>query len=346
VSELLGKEIQFRSGVTIAINLPSDPGAFALLPDAERILTAFGWWARLFDYPEGQDRIRYILAPAENPDDTAELLFYRLDLLQPARIKPGPRPPVEFLGGAVMTYDECANWLADLSFTHARTTGTILHRPRVLTLPSLRLAWVGPERLAGEFVPNRLQTLGKVMGAEIIHVGPKSFAHVKARLAGISGLNGVALCTGAAAYITGHVAPKTLPPEALHYCAGTTRAEIQNELITIIQTTRDQLAQTRVSDGAQEQEELLQIMLRGMMSHSKIGPFNHCSRETVLTGVRARRLNVPAADALLDHHSEAHHDTKTSEKLFLWKDHNDGRQYFLNPKRVEHAKALITTISG
>jgi hypothetical protein len=343
VSDLLGKEVQFRAGLTIAMTLPDDPTAFSCLPEPERLLTAVDSWARVFDYPHGEDPVRYILAPAENPAADGELLFYRLDFLQPARVKPGPRPPVEILGGAVMTYNECATWLANVSFTQAKVKGTILHRPRLnKKAPLVRIAWVGPERLGGESIPDRLNALGNVIGAEIIHVGPQSFAHVKARLAGFSPLHAIALCIGAATYITGDVAPKTLSPEAIHHCSGTNPSEVYAELIAIFHKTRSHSNQEGGKEPGDE-EELLRLMLRGMMSHSKIGPFNHCNRETVLTAVRARRLNVPAADALIDKHSEAHQDTKASEKLFLWKDHNDGRQYFLNPKKVEHVKVLIAT---
>jgi hypothetical protein len=188
----------------------------------------------------------------------------------------------------------------------------------------------------------RLKALGNVVGAEIVQVGPQSFAHVKARLAGVSPLHAVALCTGAATYITGDVAPKTLSPGAIHHCSGTNPSEVYVELVAVFHKTRAHTGQQGGQETT-EDEELLRLMLRGMMSHSKIGPFNHCDRETVLTAVRTRRLNVPAADALIDKHSEAHQDTKTSEKLFLWKDHNDGRQYFLNPKKVEHVKVLIAT---
>jgi hypothetical protein len=350
VSELLGEEIQFRSGLPITITLPSDPSAFNQLPDPERVLCALKGWTRVYQYPEGDSKIIHVLAPAEGANADAEILVYRVDLLQPARIKPGPRPPVEILGGAVMTYDECAKWLADLSYNqglaHSHTKGTILQRPRVLRTPVLRIAWVGAEKLGGESLPARLRALGSVMGAEITHVGPQTFAHVKARLAGLSSLDAVALCTGTTTYITSAVAPKNLPPEALHHCCGTSLAEIEDELITIIETTRALVAEARARDGVDETDELLRLMLRGMISHSKIGQSCHCDRDEVLTAVRARRLNVPAAGALLDHHSEVHQDTKSSDKLFLWKDHNDGRQYFLNPKKVEDVKTFIAAASG
>lgn len=176
---------------------------------------------------------------------------------------------------------------------------------------------------------------------EITHVGPQSFAFVEGNLAGISGLNAVALCIGAATYITGDVAPKTLPPEALHHCYGTALTAIEDELITTIETTRARLQEAKAKERVNEQEELLRLMLRGMVSHPKIEQPLHCDRDEVLTAVLARRLNVPTANAILDDNCEAHQDTKTSHKLFLYKDHNDGRQYFLNPKKMEQIKALI-----
>jgi hypothetical protein len=348
VHELLGKEIIFRSGLPITITLPDNPGAFDQLPEPERLLTALVSWARVYDYPHGEDKIRYILAPAENPDPGADILMYRLDLLQPARIKPGPRLPVQILGGAVMTYDECTRWLADLSYEQRLANGTVLQRPRLPKpkAPVLRIAWVGPEKLGGESLPARFRALGSVKGAEITHVGPQSFALVKGNLAGISGLNAVVLCIGTAVYITRDVAPKTLPPEAVHHCYGTTLAAIEEELFTIIEATRTRVEEARAKEGVNQHDELLRLMLRGMVSHSKIGQSLHCDRDEVLTAVRSRRLDVPTANAILDDNCEAHHDTKTSEKLFLYKDHNDGKQYFLNPKKMVEIKLLIADPGG
>jgi hypothetical protein len=350
VSQLLGKEIQFRSGLAITITLPSEPGAFSRLRDPERVLCALEAWTRVYQYPEGGANIIHVLAPAEGASTDAEILLYRVDFLQHARIKPGPRSPVEVLDSAVMTYDQCATWLANLShnqgLAHRHTKGTILQRPRVLRAPMLRIAWVGAEKIGGESLPARLRALGSVMGAEITHVGSQTFAHVKARLASISSLDAVVLCTGTATYITRDVAPKDLPPEALHHCPSTCLAEIESELSTIIETTRVLVAEARTRDGVDETDELLRLMLRGMISHSKIGQFCHCDRDEVLTAVRARRLNVPAAGELLDSHSEVHQDTKSSDKFFLWKDHNDGRQYFLNPKKVEDVRSYIASARG
>ena len=78
-----------------------------------------------------------------------------------------------------------------------------------------------------------------------------------------------------------------------------------------------------------------------MLSHSKIGQFKHCQKATVLRRVRARHLNVAVAERVLEENSEAFQDTKSSNALFLWKEHNDGRQYFLNPQEVEKVKVMV-----
>jgi hypothetical protein len=350
VRGLLGKEIQFYSRITLSITLPSIPEAFASLPDPERLLTALDGWTRVYDYPRGEDKIRHVLAPAEGQDPDGEILVYRLDLLQPVRRKPGPRPPVAILGGAVMTYDACAKWLIDLSYSEARahshTKGTVLVRPNVPKPPPIRIGWVGAETMEGVVMPVRLHSVGAVFGAEIMHVGPRSFAHVKRRLAGFPALDAVALCTGSASYITTSVAPANISPDSVSLFRGTRLTDIEDELIAFIERTTATLEDASKHQVVDESAELLRVMLRLMISHSKIGPVNHCTRETLLRCVRARRLNVPAADRILDQHCEGFQDTKTSEKLFLWKDHNDGRQYFLNPKKIEHIKALIAAASG
>jgi hypothetical protein len=80
-----------------------------------------------------------------------------------------------------------------------------------------------------------------------------------------------------------------------------------------------------------------------MLSHRKIGQFKHCLRETVFTSVRARRLNLSLAGRLLDLNSDQFEDNGQSEKLFLWKAHNEGNGYFLNPKKMKLIEAIVST---
>jgi len=345
IGELLGKEIEFRSGIKIAITLPNVPDKFNRLPEAERLLSALDGWARVYVYPEGDDKAMHILAPADGHDGDSEMLVYRVELLQPVRIKPGPRPHVEIVGGAVMTYDACTKWLVDLSYAqaiaHNHSKGSVLTRPCVPKPQQMRIGWVGVEKLGRLSMPVRLRSLGQVFGAEIIHVGPQSFAHVKSRLAAVSPLNAAVICTSAAGYITSAVVPHSVRPDLVHLCHRNTLGEMESELVTLIERTGAALEEERQNQTVDEGEELLRVMLRGMMSHSKIGQCSHCQRETVLTGVRARRLNVAAAERILDKNSEAFQDTKTSDLLFLWKDHNDGRQYFLNSRQVETIKLIV-----
>jgi proteic killer suppression protein len=102
----------------------------------------------------------------------------------------------------------------------------------------------------------------------------------------------------------------------------------------------------QLMDARVQAENLLAIMLRGMLSHKKIGKVNHCQKATVLAPVRARRLNASIAEGILEKNSEAFQDTRKCSALLLFKEHNDGRQYFLNPHRVEEIKALVRRILG
>jgi toxin HigB-1 len=102
----------------------------------------------------------------------------------------------------------------------------------------------------------------------------------------------------------------------------------------------------QLMDVRVEAEHLLAIMLSGMLSHSKIGQFNHCQKATVLAGVRARHLNTSSAEGVLEKNSEAFQNTRKCSALFLFKEHNDGRQYFLNPHRVKEIKTLVRRILG
>lgn len=85
-------------------------------------------------------------------------------------------------------------------------------------------------------------------------------------------------------------------------------------------------------------------MRQGMLSHSKIGPNNHCQEETMLKRIRARHLNAASAEHILDGNSEHYESTNESDSLFFWKDHDDGKQYILNPKQVPQIRSMIASI--
>jgi hypothetical protein len=148
-------------------------------------------------------------------------------------------------------------------------------------------------------------------------------------------------CSGFASYISIEAVPGKVRRDLIHICESTTLGDIQNQIVTWIEVAADEIEKGQQNQSANENNQLLRIMLKGMLSHTKIGPFNHCPKTTVLTGVRARHLNVVTAERILDDNSEVFHDTKTSAALFLWKAHNDGDQYFLNPQRVEDVKVMV-----
>jgi hypothetical protein len=347
VRDLLGKHIEFRSGITIGITLPTAPETFRMVPEPERLLVVFDGWVRLYRFPDGEGEALHVLAPAE--DEDSGLLFYRIDLHQP-RWRRGLRPPVEILGGEVMSFDDCAKWLIDLTddlsaSPNEKQRQVILARPRLPRPTQMRLAWVGPELVDGSAMHSRLQAIGRVYGAEIILVPPRQFREVKSQLSKASPLNSVVICERFVPYITVEAVPEQVPQHLIHFCRSHQREELEDEVRAWIGMAEQLIAKRHRENVEDEEELLLVIMLRGMLSHSKIGPFNHCQKETVLKGIRARHLNASAAESILDLNTELHRDKHVSGSLFLYKDHNDGRQYFLNPRCVEDIKSRVRNFS-
>jgi hypothetical protein len=308
-------------------------------------LRALDDWTRVYSYSEGDHKSMHVLATGEGCKAEDEILFYRVDLKQPLPVKPGPRPAVEIAGGAVMSYEECASWLVELSYRLTanleQSKGSVqLMRPRALKQKQTRVGWVGPEAINGLRMQLRLNALGQVFGAEIVSVAPRSFKHVASRLAAALPLDTVVICSGFATYIGVDAVPSSVRRDLIHLCDSKSPAHLEANFVTWLEIAHAEIEKDQQNPSADDDEKLLGIMLKGMLSHSKIGQFNHCQKATVLTGVRARHLNVATAERILNAHSELFQDSESRE-LFLWKDHHDGTQYFLNPRRIEDIKAMV-----
>jgi hypothetical protein len=343
VPEMLGRNIEFRAGVSISVTLPASMGDFASLPDPEKLMPVLTNWARVYRFPQAEADQLHVLAPAET--DEGELEYRRLELLQP-RSRRGPRLPASIAGGAIMNGDECARWLVELAMLFAanpqsKQLQTILARPRLPKPGQMRLAWIGPELVDGRAMGARLNAIGSVLGAQIISIPPRSFHDARERLEKAKPIDAVVICRHYAPYISLQAVPESVSGELIHECDSVNSDDLENQVRAWIEISEDAIASRIKADQASEPNLLLAIMLRGMLSHSKIGPFNHCQKTTVLTGVRARRMNVPRAEAILDDNTESYEETRDSGSLFLFKGHNDGPQYFLNPRRVEEAKGII-----
>src|ERR1022692_1028705 len=304
VSEFLGKEIEFTSGISFRITLPSAPEQFAGLPEPERLLLGLDGWSRVYRYPENDRETLNIIATTEN--DEEEIVFHRIDLRQPRRPPRGLRPPVEIVGGAVMDYEECADWLIELSFKLAENRNqaqlpTILARPRLVRPNQMRLAWVGREIIDGQSVPPRLRAIGQVYGAQIVHIPPRAYLDVKARLALALPLDTVIICERFAPHIKAKarlalalpldtviicerfaphikagVVPTAVPDHLIHRCNSSNRAELEQQVRAWIEIAAQEIEGRAEAQAADENQLLLAIMLRGMLSHSKIGQFSHC----------------------------------------------------------------------
>ena len=345
IDDFLGKEITFRGGNSIVLTLPGEASQFGTIQEPERLLTVMTHWTRVFRYPDQDGDLIHVLAVAESLSEG--VVLYRIDLRQPPLpSRRARRPAVQILSGAIMNYDECAGWLIDLSFKLAAKAEQaqlhrILQRPRQLKPKPIRVAWVGPEILEEVVMPLRLRAIGRVYGLEIVHVAPRKYAQVVAKLRAALPLDAAILCERFAPYIDINAVPNKIRRELVHVCDSETRSDLEGQIRMWAELVIQEIEKERHQHAVDEGKTLLKIMLRGMVSHSKIGQFSHCQKATVLTGVRARRLNVPAAEEILDCNSEAFKDTKTSDALFLWKEHHDGRQYFLNPQQVESIRALL-----
>jgi hypothetical protein len=187
---------------------------------------------------------------------------------------------------------------------------------------------------------NRLLAIGKVYGAQLIHILPYSFPHVRARLREEMPLRGVIVSRHYGPHLSDAIIPPGLE-EATLFCDSDDRPGLESQITSWIELVTEQLGSRDGTHTSTEKEIVLALMLRGMMSHSKIGQYSHCDRTTVLTAIRARKMNVAAAEELLDLHCDQYQETKESSAFLLWKDHNDGRQYFINPKKVEEIKRLL-----
>jgi hypothetical protein len=348
VAEAVGAKFDFKKGVSISITFPSDPAAFASLSEPDRILAAPVGWARVYRYPKDKGHAIHVIAPAE--EESGDIRFYRLDLWQRLKLR-GPKAPVEIVGGAIMNFDECASWLVDLA-ERWRTSPDDARQFQCLSkVPTsqadLRMAWIGPEIIDGRLASERLNAIGDVYDATLVQVSPISFRYVEAQLKLLAPLDAAVICDHYAPYITEDVVPESVTRDFIHVCNSSTRVELEQQIRTWLELASPEI-RSRAQSGPAEEEHriLLNVMLQGMLSHSKIGPNNHCQKETVLKRIRARHLNAASAERILDENSEHYESASQSDSLFLWKDHNDGKQYFLNPKQVPQIKTILNLLGA
>ena len=296
LADLLGTTRTFRQGIQIPVTLPD-----SIAKDSEeiaeptKILTCLSDWARVYRHPEAENDLIHVLSPAD--DGAGGLIFYRVDLRQPPVPKKGLRPAVEIVGCFSNNYDECAAWLTDLAYKRATDRDrvnryVVLSRPSPISPARIRMACVCPEVIANRAMLPRLVSIGQVFGAEIVHITPRDFRYVAARLAGALPLDAVLFCPHFAPFITDAAVPEAVPPELIHFCDSESEAGIEQQVRAWIELSQTQIESRKAERRADAGATLLAVMLRGMLNHSKIGQFNHCDRATVLTGV-ARDTSTP-----------------------------------------------------
>ena len=155
----------------------------------------------------GGDQV-HVLASAESDD--GGLVFYRLDFLEPPRGS-RRRKPVEFVSSAVMEHEDCSEWLENLALAwraeRDKRQLLVLARPCGIRPGRIRMAWIGPEILAGRDMVARMEAIGQVHGAEITHIAPRSYRDVEIRLGQIVALDTVVICRRYAPFITTDTVP-------------------------------------------------------------------------------------------------------------------------------------------
>jgi hypothetical protein len=344
--DFAGREIRFQCGFSHSVRLADDASQFMLLHGSGKVLTALNQWARVFVYPSGQEENIHVLAPAEGED--GDSLFYRVDMVRPLRVRRGPSPPAELVGGAIMDFDACASWLIELavlweSNPAQKNLQLAIARPAQLTPDPIRVAWILPAVVENQSVRPRLNAIASVYGAKIVLVEPRDFRDTAARLSKAMPYDAAVVCRCYARHITEDAIPAGVSRDLIHFCDSTTLKDLETQIRAWIEISVHEVQTRRLERSTDEENLLLILMLRAMLSHAKIGENKHCPKETVLKVIRGRHLDVPGAELVLEQHSEVHRDTKKSSSFFLWKEHNDGRQYFLNKiiyltkvRHVEH----------
>lgn len=343
LAEFYGKAYTFFHGIEQRILLPSSEAEFAVFGPDPRLLLSIESWCRLFRY-SGPGIQNFELVASICTGDS--LRFDVISFTQPDP-KKGRRAPVTFQDARSLDHNDLTDWLIDLvacHFSNHDTRNMVMQRPPVIASPSPRLAWVGEPILGGVDVRINAGAIGRVCGADIRHVYPRTFRGTMADLKGLGALDGVYLDSSVATKFGDSVVPGDVARGMIFVGKEITVDTVSSDLRTASELLSDQARSTRLA-GIVEEDRLLCAMIRPMLAHSKIGQFSHCSRETLLTTVRARRLNVPLAERLLDENSEQFADTVQSDQIFLWKAHNDGDQYFLNPRRVPDCRALVARLA-
>lgn len=340
-ADLLGNWVEFKGARPYSITLPDSLEEFAKLTEPERTLTSIREWARVYRYAQDDGEVVHVVASAEDAEGNP--VFYRIDMWQaPPPSRRAPRPRVEFIGSSVQTYDECSAWLVDLAcrwetFEPSRRHVTVRPSPRPR---KLRLAWVGPEIVERIYMPARLRAIGNVLGADITHIAPTSYRDVRSRLANLGSVDSVIICTSYAPYLSSDVIPAGVRSDFVHLCNSRHAPDLEQQVRTWTEVCRE-IAEAESQAQVQEEDGmLLAIMIRGMLSHAKIGQYKHCPLDDVLRGVRGRRLNVAAAERIVLANAEEYRETQESASLFLWKEHNEGKEFFLNPKCVGRCQSL------
>lgn len=341
-AEFYGREITFFHGIKQKIILPSSRVDFAVFDSAPELIFSIENWCRLFRRP-GPGIQNFDLIASICVGEAIRFDHIRFLQKDPKR---GGRSPVLFQSARSLNREQLIDWLIDLAagpFTNRGGQYLVMQRPPVIGSPLPRMAWVG-QPIFGEIdFRARASAIGRVYGTEIIHLPPRTFKGTMADLKMAGKLDCVYLDPSVAMKFGPSVVPDEVGREMIFTGQDLVETVVETELRTVAELVSEKVRLARFASASQA-DIVLCAMIRPMLAHSKIGQFSHCSRETLFTSVRAKKLNMALAEQLLDGNSEQFADSAQSDRIFLWKAHNEGDQYFLNARCIPQCKAIIQRI--
>ncbi|SEC08110.1 hypothetical protein [Terriglobus roseus] len=333
LDQVVGHRFEFRSGITMAVDIASCSAACLIEDNLPNILKSLTGWARVYRYSDGECVTWHILALSEADDGTP--VVNRIDLDQPLPAsRRSPSAAASIAGLRQMTLEEASDWLIALSerWTSLRGQKAILQQPKLLRPAQPRIVVTGSPTVGGFPIAQHVYAMGRVLGADIKFLNASSFRDTRQRIFDETNLHGGIVIVTGNPHLNAGLMPSDLVEGRVYEC-NTTGTDLVSEIRTAIELLVEEFENT-ASDSVAEDEVLMRLMLRPMISHSKIGQYNHCSREEVLLTVKARRQNLRRADELLTQNAEKFLSTQESDKFFLWKAHNEGPEFFLNPKVI------------
>ena len=209
------------------------------------------------------------------------------------------RTPVVFTAMRTIPTEAFTSWLIEecaLNFLDRHPKKLVMQRPHVPRPIQPRVAWVG-QLLPSPRMFERAVAISRVCGVSLSHVSPRSFAETRSSITGLLPLNGIYLAESVLRRFSREVIPVQVPDSQVIEGMATTAEETLYELRIAFEMFEEEFS-SKSEALLTENQTILANIIKPMLAKSKIGQFSHCSKETALTTVRAKHLDVTKAEDL------------------------------------------------